>query len=142
MTKKILIVDDELAKFPQDWFVRLQEWGEVIDSQAATKVSDARRLIAQYQEADIILLDGSFGDGDCNAVISAVPQANRQKVYGFSSEADAWWGDLWPKGVRHFPGKDMERLKACFAGECECHFGPSCEVEMRRRHGIPLTDYR
>jgi hypothetical protein len=44
------------------------------------------------------------------------------KVICFSSEADGWWNDLEPLGVKHFPGKGGNFV-ACLKNGCECHLG-------------------
>ncbi len=133
---KFLVVDDEWSMLKNKWVPILEKFGEVIEVVDAATVAQASDLIKSHPEADIILLDGFFRDGGCELIAGAFTETNSIKIFCFSSDGDAWWYKLAPKGVKHFPGKDESRMEECLTSNCECELGPRDLVVMQREYGL------
>lgn len=125
---KILIVDDkygqDVTRMLLDVFKSMSIKGEFIETVPAQDEKMAIEIIKQNPEADKILLDGAFQQGNCLDVVSQLDEFHISKIICFAGDVDKWKNKLLHYGVRHFPGKDPFKIICCMAGDCLCGENP------------------
>ena len=119
MKMKILLIDDEFNEYHE----MMEEilGCEIIYTGPTLRSKEGLEIIRQHSEADWILLDGSFkAHTNCMEIVPHLSPAEIQKVICFSGMAYDWIQPMKPYGVRHFPGKYLDKVTACIQCKCEC----------------------
>ena len=123
--KKVLLVDDQYERWEGHLSRRFIKFGfSLIKTHNADDPHVALGIIQNHPEADIILLDGSFKDGNCMAVLHRLSENDIHKTICFSGDPKRWEPMLLPCGIKHFPRKHkdewLEKLFSCMGGTCNC----------------------
>ena len=121
MKKKIILVDDMYERFADNVFWACEAVGfcELIKTGNAETSASALKMIKDHPEADLILLDGTFEEGNCLDVLPRLSDEEREKVICYSNTPEVWMDKLFSYGIYHFSAKGID-FPGCILGTCSC----------------------
>ena len=121
MKKKVILVDDMYERFVDNVKMACVAAGfcELVETGGAKTSNDALKMIKSHPEADFILLDGTFEEGDCLDVAPHLNDEERNKVICYSSAPEMWMDELFSYGIYHFSAKGID-FPDCILGICSC----------------------
>lgn len=121
LKKKIILVDDTYERFVDNVFWACESVGfcELIKTEDAKTAADALKMIKAHPEADFILLDGTFKEGNCLDVVPRLSVEECAKIICYSRTPSEWLDRLALYGIYHHSSKDID-FPGCILGTCSC----------------------